>query len=523
MDMSFPDGAVDWDGVLDSVRPLIEDFLSAQRDPESFPVSTDDSTLLARMKAAAPMPLSGGQLPDILAELRDTVVEHGYCNGSHPQYFGYLHPRPLPAAVLGDALTALLNQSPAAWRMGAAATALEREALCWLADFTGYPRDRSPGALPGIFTSGGTTANLAALKLARDSVLGRRVQEEGLSVAWPRLTVYASCESHFSIPRALDTLGLGRTALRTVPLDGQGRASAPALRTMVATDLAAGYLPLCVVGIAGTSSTGAVDPLEELATVARHYGMWFHVDGAAGAVFADLPATRAAFAGMDLADSLTIDPHKWLFMPYGIGCLLVRESTRLGESFRGAAHYWQDEQAPDSLFLSPEGSRPWKSLGLWLAMRHLGKQGYTALLQHNLEVARHLADHLQARDGFELLQEPTCPVCCFRVLPGQADMDVNRFNECLQQLLLEGGQHYVTVCRPGGGDTVYLRASINNYSTRPHHVQALLAALDQARPLAAQRISTEQDTGTRPTTAQPPAGTRKVHSEDAHQPTVIGR
>jgi L-2,4-diaminobutyrate decarboxylase len=432
--------------------------------------------------------MAGGRISDILAELRDTVLVRGYCNGAHPQYFGYFHPRPLPAAFLGDTIAALLNQSPAAWRMGAGAAVVEHEALCWLADFTGYGRGNASGKPPGIFTSGGTTANLAALKIARDTALGRRIQQDGLlATAWRRPTVYGSSESHYSISRALDTLGLGRTALRPIPVDGNGRASAAALRTMVGADLEDGCLPLCAIGLAGTSSTGAVDPLDEFADVARQYNMWFHVDGAAGAAFAGLPATRTAFRGIDRADSLTIDPHKWLFLPYGIGCLLVRDSTELAESFNGAAHYWQDEESPDTLFMSPEGSRPWKSLALWLTMRQLGHVGYAELLGHNLEVARHLADGVRSRPGFELLQEPTCPVCCFRVLPDRADMDVDRFNECLQQTLLDGGQHYVTVCRPGGG-SVYLRVSINNYSTQPRHVEALLDALDGARMTATRLV-----------------------------------
>ncbi len=489
--LSGEDGT-DWDVLLDSVRPLLEDFLSVQRDPLSRAVSTSDAALLSRLKDPAPLPLNGGWISDILAELRRTVLDRGYCNGAHPQYFGYFHPRPLPAAVLGDAIAALLNQSPAAWRMGAGAMVLDNEALCWIADFTGYGRGNASEGPPGIFTSGGTTANLAALKVARDTVLGRRIQLDGLmATARLRPTVYASCEGHYSIPRALDTLGLGRAALRPIPLDGSGRASAADLSRMVGADLDDGCLPLCVIGLAGTPSTGAVDPLDAFADIARQYNMWFHVDGAAGAAFADLSATRTAFRGIDRADSLTVDPHKWFFLPYGIGCLLLRDSTELGKSFSGSAHYWQDEESPDVLFMSPEGSRPWKSLGLWLTMRQLGKRGYAELLGHNLEVARHLADELHSRPGFELLQEPTCPVCCFRVLPDRADMDIDRFNECLQRILLKAGQHYLSVCRPGGG-SVYLRASINNYSSQDRHVEALLDALDEARLTATLQVTVQQ-------------------------------
>jgi aromatic-L-amino-acid/L-tryptophan decarboxylase len=478
MGLRHVEDATNWDVLIEAARVHIEEFLSVQRDPTSRPVSTGDQALRARLRNPAPLPSTGERVSDLLAELREVVLDQGYCNGAHPQYFGYFHPRPLPAAVLGDAIAALLNQSPAAWRMGAGATALECEVLSWLADFIGYGHDATAGP-PGVFTSGGTMANLAALKLARDTILGREAQDEGLAASAARPTVYVSAENHYSIPRALDILGLGRTALRTIPTDRSGRVRVPTLRSAIVGDIEDGRIPICVIGLAVASGTGAVDPLDELADIATEYGIWYHVDGAAGGVFADLPPTRPEFKGLERADSVTLDPHKWLFLPYGIGCLLVRDCAELAKSFRGGAHYWQAGDDLDMVFMGPEGSRPWKSLGLWLTMRQLGKRGYAQLLLHNLEVAQYLADQVRSRPGYELLQEPVSPVCCFRALPDRIGVSVDRFNERLHRLLLDGGRHYVTVCRPGG--RVYLRASINNYSTQPSHVRALLDALDQAR------------------------------------------
>ncbi|WP_199440808.1 pyridoxal phosphate-dependent decarboxylase family protein [Umezawaea beigongshangensis] len=468
----------DWDDLVSTATPHLERLFRVQEDPTQLPVSSDAPSLRVRAQTPGPLPKTGRPLAELLPEVLDLVLQQGYCNGAHPQYHGYFHPRPLPVTVLGDAIASLLNQSPAAWRMGPAATALEYETLAWLADFVGYPRG-GPDRLPGVFTSGGSTANLAGLKLARDVTLGREVQDAGLADSPRRLTFYASSETHYSIPRALDVLGVGRDALRVVPVDEHGRISLPALRDLIARDVAAGRTPACVVGLACATATGAVDPLTELADVAAEHDMWFHVDGAGGAPYAGLPETGAAFAGLDRADSLTVDPHKWLFTPYGLGCLLVRDSAELARSFRGGAHYWQVEEDVDTVFMAVEGARPWKSLGLWLAMSQLGSEGYADLLARNLGVARHLADRVRAREGFELFGEPTVAICCFRVLPADPAVDADALNERLQQRLADSGEFFVTTCRPDG--RVFLRAAISNFGTEERHVEALLAALDAAR------------------------------------------
>ncbi|MBP2473463.1 L-2,4-diaminobutyrate decarboxylase [Crossiella equi] len=455
--------AHDWDALLADALPHLQALLDTQRSPTGHPVTGDDRAL--RERPAAPLPGTGDPLPEVLSGLRALLSTGGYLNGAHPQYFGYFHPRPLPVAVLGDAVAALLNQSPAAWRMGPAATALEHETLGWLAELVGYPVAGGP---PGVFTSGGSTANLLALKLARDTALGRATQDTGITGS-ARLAFYVSADNHYSLPRALDVLGLGRDALRPVPVDAGGRVSVPALRARIAGDRAAGYTPACVIGLACATSTGAVDPLAELADLAAEQGLWFHVDGAAGVPFAAVPDTAAAFTGLDRADSVTVDPHKWLFTPYGLGCLLVRDSGELARSFRGGDRYWRAGDDPDPVLLTTEGARPWKSLGLWLAVRALGREGYTALLARNLRVARYLAERVRARPDLELLREPTLPVVCFRVLASDGH------NERLCQALTDSGQFLLTTCQAEG--RTWLRVAVNNTTTGTEHIDALLAAL----------------------------------------------
>lgn len=381
--------------------------------------------------------------------------------------------------MLGDAVAALLNQSPPGWRFGDASAALECEALAWLATFTGFgPPIAAAASLPGgVFTSNGTLANLAALKLARDTVLGRAVQTQGMAASSP-VAVYMSAEAHFSVIKALDVLGLGRGALRSIATDARGRVAVDALAERVASDVAEGVTPLCVIGLAGATATGAVDPLDDLAEIARAHGMWFHIDGAAGAVFAALEPTRVLFHGLTRADSLTIDPHKWLFVPYGLGCLLVRDGRELARSFAAGSHFFEARDGLDTLFMSPEGARPWKSLGLWLSFRQLGRTGYTRLLLQQLEVARYLAERVQAHPDLALFTPPSLPVCCFRLRAAGADPAGDALHQRIRDDLQGRGTHYLTTCHLDGA--TYFRIAISNYATKPAHIDSLLAALHES-------------------------------------------
>ncbi|MDQ2587972.1 pyridoxal phosphate-dependent decarboxylase family protein [Saccharothrix yanglingensis] len=479
MNEKSPASSMDWDDLIDAVRPYLDTLIDTQRTPSTRPVFTDDEAFHESSQAPGPVPEVSTPLPDLLDEIVSSVLARGYLNGAHPRYFGYFHPRPLPVTVLGDSIASLLNQSPAAWRMGPAATSMEVQTLAWLADFIGYPGAAGSALPPGIFTSGGTIANISALKLARDAVLGEEVRENGISGGSLRGTVYASAESHYSLSRAMDMLGMGRRSLRLVPTDPTGRILVEALTDRIRDDLRNGHRPVAIVGMAGATATGAIDPLAELAEISAEYGMWFHVDGAAAVVFADFQRTRAEFAGLAMADSITLDPHKWLFLSYGLGCLLVRDPNRLSSSFSDQAHYWSHDSRTDFVHLGPEGARPWKSLGLWLALRHLGRDGYESLLMGNLDMAQYLAERVRAADCLELFADPALPICCFRALPPNSDVDINAYNTALHSAVIERGDVHLTICHPNG--EAYLRVAINNYTTRREHVDALIESVLRAR------------------------------------------
>jgi glutamate/tyrosine decarboxylase-like PLP-dependent enzyme len=449
----------EWAAFTSAMLEVQEFVRAARQSPEKFPLFVADDRLEARFERPAPLPTAAVPLDAAVSELLG-VLQAGYCNASHPNYHAYFAARPRLEAVLGDYLGEALNQTPAAWRAGPGATVIESEALAWIADFIGFPR--GPGRWPGgLVTGGGHLANLAALKLARDRALGEVLQSEGLRGA-PEAAVYMSREGHFSIARALDVLGHGRRALREIEVDDRGRMLPQALAEAIAADRRRGVVPVAVVAIAGTSGSGAVDPLAEVAAIAREHGAWFHVDGAAGAAMARLPGCEGHFAGLAEADSVTLDPCKWLFVPYGIGVLLVRSGDVLLRAFPSASHYWEERGEPDLFAMGPYGSRQIRTLGLWLLFRSLGADGLRGLLAELRRLTAYLADRVDKAAELELLHRPELAVCVFRARrPGDDEAATNQLNATIQRRLLETNRAFVTTLDWRGA--TYLRVGVNNY------------------------------------------------------------
>ncbi len=460
---------------VENGHKILTSLATAYNHPENYSVLSSSLELKQRLTNPKNLPQEGCDSSEIIEEAIKTIFS-GYCNVSHPQYYGYISPKPLSISVLGDFLAEGLNQTPGAWRAGPAATVIETETLLWLSEFIGYKQNM--GKIPnGIFTSGGSMANASALKLARDTILGREVQDKGLVDTRFKPTVYVSQEGHFSIWKALDFLGLGRNCLRRIQVGEDARIDLNKLEEQIQKDRQKGYKPICLVGTGGTSATGAVDPLDSLAQLASYYQMWFHVDAAAGGVFANIPETRQHFQGMNLADSVTLDPCKWLFVPFGIGCLLTKNGSELLKSFQASSHYWEDLSEPDLFQMGMSGTRQWRSLGLWMAFKHLGYNGYSKLLKNLLSVTFHLAEVVKQHSGLELLQEPTLPVCCFRIGNSGRLLPLDKLNHLVQSLVVEKGEHYFTIL--DWQDRTFFRVSLNNFQTEKHHLDSLIEAISE--------------------------------------------
>src|SRR6266550_7870905 len=283
-------------------------------------------------------PEQGMAAEQILARFSDEVLVHAMQVPS-PRYFGQFNPTPLPIGVWTDALTSVLNQNAGAWRNGPTSAMIEARVLRWLCELVGY----GPESF-GTLASGGTEANLIALKCARDRAQ-EGAAEHGLRSAPGDLIVYASEQCHFSIERSIDILGLGRASLRKVNTDDGFHVCPDALRSQIEADRAAGCRPCCIVGIAGTTSTGVIDSLHELESIARENNCWFHVDAAYGGALAFSENHRARLRGIQLADSITFDPHKWMFVPFACGAVLVRGGGRvLRDAFDITPEYLNEDR-----------------------------------------------------------------------------------------------------------------------------------------------------------------------------------
>ena len=386
----------------------------------AFPRTSGEETA-----AAFDQPLPRTGLGAAALEALEQVIAHSRPPG--PRFFGYVLGSGEPVGAVADLLASVLNQNVTAWRSAPAAVTIERVVVRWLAEAIGCP------GFSGSLTGGGSSANLMGLAMAREAVAPANA--EGVR---PGGTVYASSEVHLSVPRAVALLGLGHRAVRQVPVDEAFRMRIPELERAIREDLAAGCCPIAVVASAGTVNTGAIDPLADVAAVARRHGLWMHVDGAYGALAA--LAVPGALAGLELADSISLDAHKWLYQPLDCGCLLYREPVRARAAFSHAGDYTRSLlQDPVERFAffdeSLELSRRFRALKLWLSLRFHGLQAFADSIRTDLDLARRLAEAIDGRPELERLAPVSLSAVCFRHRGNgsRPDAELNRLN---QELLL---------------------------------------------------------------------------------------
>jgi len=423
-----------------------------------------------------PLPEKGISLEEILARFRDEVAPNAMGVPS-PRYFGQFNPTPLPIGVWADALASMLNQNAGAWRNGPTSAMIEARVIRWLCDLLNY----GPQSF-GTLASGGSEANLIALKCARDSVLAS-IKDRGVRSAPADLVIYASEQCHYSIDKSADILGLGREGVRKIPTDDRFHIIVDALREAIARDREAGMIPCCIVGVAGTTSTGVVDPLEQLAAIARENGCWYHVDAAYGGPLAFSPQHRGKLRGIELADSITFDPHKWMFVPFSCGATLVREGGRvLRDAFDMTPEYLSEDRGGadvefDFFRYGQMGTRRFNSLKLWMAIKFMGREGYAKTVERHIELTEYLAQQIDALKDFQRAGDVETAVCCFRFLP-QADLsgpETDRLQQSLQQIVERSGEAWLTTTVLHGRRA--LRVNINSFLTEQRHIDDLVKLL----------------------------------------------
>jgi aromatic-L-amino-acid/L-tryptophan decarboxylase len=438
-------------------------------------VMPDTTSRFIRDLIEEPLPQSGTDAGRLLEILETDIAPLCRHNG-HPRMFGYVASPGTALAAVGDLLASTLNANVTSWRSAPAPAEIEHLAINWIKEILGYPIDAA-----GLFVSGGSLANFAGLAAARSH------QAPGVNAAGmegqARLRVYVSEEGHFSIGKAAGLLGIGQANVQAIRTDERFRIDLGELERCVERDLAAGYLPACVVATAGSVNTGAFDPLEDLVDVARRHKMWLHVDGAYGGFAALAPSARHFFRGIGDADSVALDPHKWLYLPPSCGCVLYRDAATARRAFGHDADYTRPvgleaEEAFAFWDFGPELSRRFRALNVWLLLKYAGARALGEAVERNMACARYFEDLVRGSADFEMLTPVTLSIFCFRYAPPGFQGDLDALNERILLELHRGGHSYVSNTRLRG--RFALRGCVLNYRTTERDMEILLEDLRHA-------------------------------------------
>jgi aromatic-L-amino-acid/L-tryptophan decarboxylase len=436
------------------------------------PVTSAESPTSIRqaLQAERPLPDRGADPAELLNRAADLLFEHSLFNG-HPRFWGYITSSATPIGALGELLAAAVNPNVGAWPLSPMASEIEAQTIRWIAGMLGYPAECG-----GLFVSGGNMANIVGFLAARQAKAGHDVRTTGLGSV--RLRAYCSKETHTWIQKAADISGIGTDAIRWIPANNRMQIDVSALRQQIEADLASGERPFLVVGAAGTVSTGAVDPLRELAAVCREFDLWFHVDGAYGAMAAILPDAPEEFSGMAEADSLAVDPHKWLYAPLEAGCALVRDRQKLRDAFAYHPPYYHFETEAINYFdLGPQNSRGFRALKVWLALQQAGREGYAQMISGNVRLAVSLFRLIPQYPELEALTQGLS-ITTFRFVPtdlragGEAvETYIDQLNNELLTHVQNSGEAYISNAVVNG--KFALRACIVNFRTTQADIEAL--------------------------------------------------
>jgi glutamate/tyrosine decarboxylase-like PLP-dependent enzyme len=489
------------------VRNLVRSFVTLALEwlnpPSDSPVFPQISRDFLESLSRQSLPRAGIELEKLEHDLRAIAANSRHNN--HPRMFGYIASPSTTAGAFATLLASSLNANVTSWRSSPAATTIERTVVRWLGELIGFTGE----SVGGLLTSGGSMANIIALYVAHrtkelelahsNANSSRNASNEGLWGIEAPMTIYASDQAHLSIPKAADLLGLGRRHVRPVPSDDQFRIDVRALREMIESDLASGLRPFCVVANAGTVSSGAVDRLSEVAQIADEHSLWFHVDGAYGVLAAMTAEKRALFRGVESADSVSIDPHKWLYTPIDCGALLLRNPEHARTAFAATEEGYIKifEAKEDEAFAfwdyGIELSRPFRALKVWTLLQYYGTDRIAAAIAEDCALAEYVSSRVGASEDFELLAPVTLGICCFRYLPARLsrglesddekeraslNQQLNELNARIMLRVQRAGCAYISNAELRG--LFALRASITNFRTTREDLDITLDAIRAA-------------------------------------------
>ncbi len=453
----------------------IADYLSTS---ERYPVLSTVRPGDIRRELPASPPERGEEFDEILDDFERVIVP-GLTHWNHPGFFAYFAITGSAPGVLGEFLSAALNVQAMLWRTSPAATELEEVALGWLRDLLHLPRE-----FEGVIYDTASVSSLHALAAAREAAIPG-VRAEGLSGRdLPRVRVYCSEQTHSSIDKAVMLLGLGHESLRKIPTDGEFRMRVDALSAAIQEDRARGILPLAVVATVGTTSTTSIDPVPQIADIAERERIWLHVDGAYGGVAAMVPGYEHVLAGADRADSIVVNPHKWLFTPFDLSAFYTRRMDVLRRAFSLTPEYLKTAEAGSVRNLMDTGvqlGRRFRALKLWMILRYFGAEGLRARLAEHMRLARLFADWVDADENFERLAPVPFSVVCFRAHPrGASEADLDRINDALMNRVNASGEVFLSHTRLR--QQLTLRLAVGHIRTTEQHVRRAWTLLRDSLP-----------------------------------------
>jgi aromatic-L-amino-acid decarboxylase len=486
-DMSCEDFRVHGHRVIDWVA----DYLA---HPDRHPVLSQVEP--GYLKSATPdaPPVRGESMSQILGDL-DRLIVPGVSHWNHPAFFAYFDTSASGPGILGELLSAAFNVNAMLWRTSPAATELEEVTLAWLQKMLGLS-----GEFEGVIYDTASISSLCAIAAAREAVTELEVRTEGLaaipdgSAAPIRLRLYCSEQAHSSIDKAVITLGIGQTGIRKIPVDGEFRMKPDDLARAVEEDRSRGWRPFCVVATVGTTSTTSVDPVRPIAQICEREGLWLHVDAAYGGSAAILPEMKWLLDGCERADSLVVNPHKWLFVPVDLSALYCRRMDVLKQAFSLVPEYLrtaEPESVKNFMDYGPQLGRRFRALKFWFVMRYFGSEGLANIIREHVRLAGEFARWVDESPDFERLAPTPLSTVCFRACPpglagsaeGESYLDV--LNEKLMEDVNRGGKVFISHTKLDGKFT--LRLAIGNIRTRREHVTLAwseltgrLAMLDKA-------------------------------------------
>ena len=443
------------------------------------PVTTGETPSQIRaVLGQAALPEHGAPADALLARAAELMLNHSLLNG-HPRFLGYITSSATPLGALADLLAASVNPNVGANILSPMATAIEQQTIGWLAELIGLP-----AGYGGVLVSGGNTANFTAFLAARTAKASPHLKADGLAGTGQALVVYCSSTTHNWIEKAVILFGHGTNSIRWIATDADNKMDATALQQAITDDLRGSKTPFMVVGTAGDVSTGAVDDLRAIASICRQYGLWFHIDGAYGMPAAAVPAYRALFDGMAEADSIALDPHKWLYSPLEAGCTLVKNPQHLLDTYSSHSAYYNfdsaDGEVPTHNYyeFSLQNSRGFRALKVWLGLQQAGRDGYVQLIGEDIALARLLFEHAAAHPELEAITH-SLSITTLRYVPGEChdgrpetEIYLNVLNEALLNELQHGGEVFLS--NAVVWSKYCLRACVVNFRTTAQDIEEII-------------------------------------------------